>query len=128
MFIHTDYLISRCHNKTPEAGSAKRRYLLFILLEAGKSETKVPDDSLLVRVLFLADSPLSLMAERQTESLPFLIRPPLLLDQGPALMTSFNLENERVRHSVMPNSVTPRAVACQAPLSMGFSRQKYWNV
>ena len=23
--------------------------------------------------------------------------------------------------------VTPRAVACQAPLSMGFSRQEYWS-
>jgi len=23
--------------------------------------------------------------------------------------------------------VTPRAAACQAPLSMGFSRQEYWS-
>ena len=26
-----------------------------------------------------------------------------------------------------PTLVTPRTVACQAPLSMGFSRQEYWN-
>ena len=28
--------------------------------------------------------------------------------------------------SVVSNSVTPWTVACQIPLSMGFSRQKYW--
>ena len=27
----------------------------------------------------------------------------------------------------MSNSVTPWMVACQAPLSMGFSRQEYWS-
>ena len=27
----------------------------------------------------------------------------------------------------MPDSVTPWTVACQAPLSMGFSGQEYWN-
>ena len=26
-----------------------------------------------------------------------------------------------------PTLVTPWIVACQAPLSMGFSRQEYWN-
>ena len=26
-----------------------------------------------------------------------------------------------------PTFVTPWTVACQAPLSMGFSRQEYWN-
>ena len=26
-----------------------------------------------------------------------------------------------------PNSATPRTVACQAPLSMEFSRQEYWS-
>ena len=26
-----------------------------------------------------------------------------------------------------PTLVTPWTVACQAPLSMGFSRQEYWN-
>ena len=30
-------------------------------------------------------------------------------------------------HSVVSDSVTLWAVACQAPLSMGFSRQEYWN-
>ena len=29
-------------------------------------------------------------------------------------------------HSVMSDSVTPWPVACQAPLSMGFSRWEYW--
>ena len=29
--------------------------------------------------------------------------------------------------SVVSNSATPRAVARQAPLSMGFSRQDYWS-
>ena len=28
---------------------------------------------------------------------------------------------------VMSNSVTPWTVACQAPLSMKFSRQEYWG-
>ena len=27
----------------------------------------------------------------------------------------------------MSNSVTPWTVACQAPLSMGFSRKEYWS-
>ena len=30
-------------------------------------------------------------------------------------------------HSVVSSSVTPWAVACQAPLCMGFSRQEYWS-
>ena len=29
--------------------------------------------------------------------------------------------------SVMSNSATLRTEACQAPLSMGFSRQDYWS-
>ena len=28
----------------------------------------------------------------------------------------------------MSNSATPWTVACQAPLSMGLSRQEYWSV
>ena len=32
-----------------------------------------------------------------------------------------------VIHSVVPNFVTPWTVPCQAPLSMGFSRQEYWS-
>ena len=32
-----------------------------------------------------------------------------------------------VSHSVMSNSATPLTVACQAPLSMKFSRQEYWS-
>ena len=30
-------------------------------------------------------------------------------------------------HLVMFKSETPWTVACQAPLSKGFSRQKYWS-
>ena len=36
-------------------------------------------------------------------------------------------ESESVNCSAVFNSATPCAVACQAPLSMGFSRQEYWN-
>ena len=32
-----------------------------------------------------------------------------------------------VSHSIMSNSATPWTVACQAPLSMKFSRQEYWS-
>ena len=34
-------------------------------------------------------------------------------------------ESESVSCSVLSDSVTPWTVACQAPLSMGFSRQEY---
>ena len=30
-------------------------------------------------------------------------------------------------HSVVSNSSTPSTIACQAPPSMGFSRQEYWS-
>ena len=39
----------------------------------------------------------------------------------------FLYESENISHSVMSNSATPWIVACQVPLSMGFSRQKYWS-
>ena len=29
--------------------------------------------------------------------------------------------------SIVSDSVTPWTIACQAPLSMGFSRQEYWS-
>ena len=32
-----------------------------------------------------------------------------------------------ISHSVMSDSVRPGTVACQAPLSMEFSRQEYWS-
>ena len=32
-----------------------------------------------------------------------------------------------VSHSVVSDSATPQTVACQAPLSMEFSRQEYWS-
>ena len=34
---------------------------------------------------------------------------------------------ENVSHSVVSDSVTLWAVACQAPLSTEFSRQEYWS-
>ena len=33
-----------------------------------------------------------------------------------------------LKKKVMSNSATPWTVACQAPLSMGLSRQEYWSV
>ena len=36
-------------------------------------------------------------------------------------------ESENVSQSVVSDSATPRTVAHQAPLSMGFSRQEYWS-
>ena len=30
-------------------------------------------------------------------------------------------------HSIMSDSAIPQTVACQAPLSVGFSRQEYWS-
>ena len=36
-------------------------------------------------------------------------------------------ERESVSHSVVSDSATAWAVACQAPLSMEFSRQEYWS-
>ena len=35
--------------------------------------------------------------------------------------------SESESHSVVSDSVIPWTVACQAPLSMVFSRQEYWN-
>ena len=35
--------------------------------------------------------------------------------------------NYSVRHSVVADSASPRTVAHQAPLSMGFSRQEHWS-
>ena len=34
---------------------------------------------------------------------------------------------KRVSPSVMPDSATPWTIACQAPLSIGFSKQEYRN-
>ena len=46
---------------------------------------------------------------------PFLS--PLLFTMIPVLFS----------RSVMSNSANPWTAACQAPLSMGFSRQEYWS-
>ena len=37
-------------------------------------------------------------------------------------------KKESVSHSVVSDSVTPWTVACQTPLSTGFSRQEYWSM
>ena len=46
--------------------------------------------------------------------------------QSPKEYVEFR-ESESVGHSVVLDSVTPWTVACQAPLSMEFSRQEYWS-
>ena len=38
-----------------------------------------------------------------------------------------DLSRPCVSHSVVSDFATPQSVACQAPLSMGFSRQGYWS-
>ena len=38
-----------------------------------------------------------------------------------------NMKNESVSHLVMFDSAIPWTVACQAPLSMEFSKQEYWS-
>ena len=40
---------------------------------------------------------------------------------------SFKVKVKSVSHSVVFDSVNPGAVSCQAPLSMGFSRQEDWS-
>ena len=40
---------------------------------------------------------------------------------------SFYIIITLVNHSLMSDSSNPISVACQAPLSMGFSRQEYWS-
>ena len=48
---------------------------------------------------------------------------------GPLLfqLYSHKVKSESESHSVTSNSVIPWALACQAPLSLGFSRQEYWS-
>ena len=43
-------------------------------------------------------------------------------------MSPFTWQSNLLSHSVVSDSfVTPWTVACQAPLSIGFSRQEYWG-
>ena len=44
-----------------------------------------------------------------------------------ALVGQSEGESESVSCPVVPDSVTPGTVACQAPLSMGSSRQECWS-
>ena len=60
--------------------------------------------------------------------LPVLIRPPIVLDQGSTLVTSFNLRRQRKKVKSASHVwlfATLWDVGCQAPPSMGFSRQEY---
>ena len=43
------------------------------------------------------------------------------------ILVHFLFNCESVSHSIMSDSATPWTVACQDPLSMGFSRQEYWS-
>ena len=38
-----------------------------------------------------------------------------------------HMKVKRESHSFVSDSATPWTVTCQAPLSMEFSRQEYWN-
>ena len=55
-------------------------------------------------------------------SVPF-SRPSLLTGKGPGRHSSFSVHVSMLSHVRL--SATPRTIACQAPLSMGFSRQEY---
>ena len=57
-------------------------------------------------------------------SVPF-SRPSLLTGKGPGRHSSFSVHVSMLSHVRL--SATPRTIACQAPLSMGFSRQEYWS-
>ena len=49
---------------------------------------------------------------------------------GPYPFSAFSpasVKSESIDHSIMSDSVTPWTVACQAPLSMEFSRQESWS-
>ena len=55
------------------------------------------------------------------------------LREAKALSALLNLYSEVLRGAMSDTHhvqlfVTPRTVACQAPLSIGFSRQEYWSV
>ena len=53
----------------------------------------------------------------------------LVLSRAEARTFSLKVKvnSENVSHSVVSDSAIPWTVACQAPLSMGFSRQEYWS-
>ena len=42
-------------------------------------------------------------------------------------MKRSNIKNHGLVAKLCPTLVTPWTVACQAPLSIGFSRQEYWS-
>ena len=54
---------------------------------------------------------------------------PFCMNWSVACLVHYTVQWMLVSHSVMSDSLlpTPWTVACQAPLSMGFSRQEYWS-
>ena len=46
---------------------------------------------------------------------------------GTSMFSFLRSESENVAHSVMTDSCDPTDYRTPAPLSMGFSRQEYWN-
>ena len=64
-------------------------------------------------------------------SVPFTRWPllPLPLNSGLGITPAYRIgiSSESVSRSVVSDSATECTVACQAPLSMGFSRQEYWS-
>ena len=51
----------------------------------------------------------------------------LLLKKECALIKSVGFKQLCALRSVMSDSLWPHGLACQAPLSVGFSRQEYWS-
>ena len=63
-----------------------------------------------------------------TQSCPTLCNPPGSSVHGISQARILEIESESVSSSVRIGLfVTPWTVACQAPLSMGFSKQEYWS-
>ena len=52
---------------------------------------------------------------------------PLLILHFPSTLLTKATSVKNVSHTVVSNSGIPWTVACQAPLSMEFSRQEYWS-
>ena len=51
-----------------------------------------------------------------------------VMPQGSHWLVYFEvIKSESVNHSVVPDFATLWTVACQASLSLGFSRQEYWS-
>ena len=104
MGIISDVFVgSGCHNKRPQTSGLNNKHLFLTVLKAWSAGSRWHQGWFLMKPLFLAcrrlpsccvlwvPFPLGKERERDLASLPLLIRPPVLLDQGPTLTTSFNL-------------------------------------